>query len=191
MADFLKSYNKLEIYEGVYSNNPVDKGGETFRGISRPYHPDWKGWELIDAAKDGDNFYNDLLGSSELADMVKNFYRENYWNSFRGDDLFSQLIADELLEITVNLGLPDGIEIIQSVINLLNRNEKLYFDIIVDCIFGDETLKTLKISLNKNGERLFFNVMNFYQAMQYILIMEGTPDNELFIGWFKRVEVLK
>jgi lysozyme family protein len=191
MADFLKSYNKLKVYEGVYNNNPVDKGGETFRGISRHYHPDWKGWKLIDFAKEGDNFYNDLLGDSELAVMVKDFYRENYWNNFRGDDLANQVIADELLELTVNLGLLDGIEIIQSVINLLNRNEKLYYDIIVDGILGDETLKTLKISLNKNGERLFFNVMNFYQAMQYILIMEGTPDNELFIGWFKRVEVLK
>jgi lysozyme family protein len=191
MADFLKSYNKLKVYEGVYSSNSVDKGGETFRGISRHYHPDWKGWKLIDAAKEGDNFYNELLGSSELAEMVKIFYRKKYWNNFRGDDLFSQLIADELLELSVNLGLLDGIEIIQSVINLLNRNEKLYYDIIVDGIFGDETLKTLKISLNKNGERLFFNVMNFYQAMQYILVMEGTPDNELFIGWFERVEVLK
>lgn len=191
MADFLKSYDKLKVYEGVYSNNPLDKGGETFRGISRPYHPEWKGWELIDAAKEGDNFYNDLLGDVELTNLVKNFYREKYWNNFRGDDLFNQLIADELLELSVNLGLLDGVEIIQSVINLLNRNEKLYFDIIVDGMFGDETMKTLKISLNKNGERLFFNAMNFYQAMQYILIMEGTPDNELFIGWFDRVEVLK
>jgi lysozyme family protein len=191
MADFLKSYNKLKVYEGVYSNNPVDKGGETFRGISRHYHPGWKGWKLIDSAKKGDNFHNDLLGNEELAKMVKDFYRENYWNCFSGDKLFSQLIADELLELTANLGLQDGIEIIQSVINLLNRNERLYFDISVDGIFGNETLKTLKKSITNNGERLFFNVMNFYQAMEYILRMEGTPDNELFIGWFERVEVLK
>ncbi|MDR1308836.1 MAG: hypothetical protein LBL95_02880 [Deltaproteobacteria bacterium] len=80
-------YKKTEKFEGGYVNDPQDKGGETFRGISRKAHPDWEGWPLIDAAKElvGDtpraidrHFEND----QEMAAMVSRFYRVNYWQPF-------------------------------------------------------------------------------------------------------------
>ena len=39
MADFTKYLPKLLQYEGVYSNNPKDSGGETYKGVSRVNFP--------------------------------------------------------------------------------------------------------------------------------------------------------
>ncbi len=38
-------------FEGGYANDPADRGGETFRGISRKNWPRWSGWDLIDQVK--------------------------------------------------------------------------------------------------------------------------------------------
>ena len=35
MADFRLAYKKIEAAEGGYVNDPDDKGGETYKGISR------------------------------------------------------------------------------------------------------------------------------------------------------------
>jgi hypothetical protein len=34
--------------EGNYVNHPMDKGEETYGGISRKLHPDWFGWKYVD-----------------------------------------------------------------------------------------------------------------------------------------------
>ena len=44
MADFRLAYKKIEAAEGGYVNDPDDKGGETYKGISRKANPDWNGW---------------------------------------------------------------------------------------------------------------------------------------------------
>lgn len=31
------------IHEGGYSNDPIDLGGETYKGIARNAHPNWQG----------------------------------------------------------------------------------------------------------------------------------------------------
>ena len=51
MADFRESFNKVILAEGGYVNDPDDKGGETYLGISRVNHPYSVMWEIIDAIK--------------------------------------------------------------------------------------------------------------------------------------------
>ena len=51
MADFTKAYALTAAYEGGYVDDPEDAGGETYRGISRRYHPSWQGWQIIDTLK--------------------------------------------------------------------------------------------------------------------------------------------
>ena len=38
-------------HEGGYVDDRDDRGGETYRGISRNNFPDWKGWKKIDGFK--------------------------------------------------------------------------------------------------------------------------------------------
>lgn len=51
MANFKIALDKVLSREGGYINDPDDKGGETYKGISRKYNPDWKGWRIIDNTK--------------------------------------------------------------------------------------------------------------------------------------------
>ena len=190
---FQTSYNKSMSAEGLISNNTNDKGGFTYKGISRIKHPSWPGWKIIDSIYRSTDYKSvQLLNSNAaLQTAVKEFYRTEFWNKLQGDLLPSQLIADELFDSSINLGLPAASEFLQKAINLLNRNGSLYPDITVDGIIGNQTLSALNKCISANSEKLVFNLLNFYQAKRYIEIMERDRTQEIFIGWFNRIEVLK
>lgn len=65
MADYLPAYERMIRREGGYrlTNDPADRGGMTFAGISRNRWPDWEGWRQIDA------------GGEPEAEDVRAFYR--------------------------------------------------------------------------------------------------------------------
>ena len=132
-----------------------------------------------------------LNKNEALQNLVFNFYRTEFWNKIQGDLLPSQLIADELFESSINLGVPAASEILQRSVDLLNRNISLYPDIAVDGIIGNQTLEALKKCLAANGKKLIYNLLNFYQAKHYIEIMEKDHTQEIFIGWFSRIEIQK
>ena len=132
-----------------------------------------------------------LRNSDKLNNLVEQFYLTNFWNKIQGNLLPTQLIADELFESSINLGVPAASEILQRTINLLNRNARFYPDILVDGIIGTQTLAALNKSIAANEEKLLFNLLNFYQAKRYIEIMERDHSQEIFIGWFNRIEIIK
>ena len=79
MALFEKALLKTSAHEGGYVNDPTDRGGETYRGISRKFYPDWPGWEVVDDA---------LAQGREVPNMdllVQRFYKKNYWDVFGGN----------------------------------------------------------------------------------------------------------
>ncbi len=193
--DFITSFNKVLSSEGFISNNTFDKGGFTYKGISRVKHPTWPGWIIIDSSYRSTYLQSvplQLLNSNTvLQNFVVEFYRSAFWNKIQGDLLPTQNIANELFESSINLGVPAASEILQRTINLLNRNARLYPDILVDGIIGTQTLAALNKSIAANGEKLLFNLLNFYQAKRYIEIMERDHTQEIFIGWFNRIEVVR
>lgn len=165
----------------------------TYKGISRVKHPDWSGWKIIDSIYHSTDLWSiKLLNSnSSLQTAVKEFYHSEFWKKIQGDLLPTQLIADELLESSINLGVPTASEILQRTINILNINISLYPDITVDGIIGSQTLSALNKCILANGEKLICNLLNFYQAKRYIKIMERDRTQEIFIGWFSRIAVIK
>ena len=66
MAEFKISLQKTLAHEGEYVNDPVDSGKETYRGISRTNHGDWKGWSIIDQYKVKPNFPFSLANNVDL-----------------------------------------------------------------------------------------------------------------------------
>ena len=198
-CDFQISFNNAMQVEGFISNNKSDHGGFTYKGISRTNHPDWPGWKIIDASvtagtasgSTAASVNSKLKNNDQLNQLVEEFYRSEFWNKIQADLLPTQLIADELFESSINLGVPAASEILQRSINLLNRNSKLYPDILVDGIIGTQTLAALNKSIAANGEKLLFNLLNFYQAKRYIEIMEKDHTQEIFIGWFSRIDIIK
>lgn len=86
---FDEALKQTLAFEGGYANDPDDRGGETFRGISRRSFPDWPGWALIDRAKrEGDRSARAInarfVGDMEMEGLVARLYRENFWNPFNG-----------------------------------------------------------------------------------------------------------
>ncbi len=197
--DFITSFNKALSNEGFLSNNVNDRGGFTYKGISRTKHPAWSGWKIIDDFFRSTDFNLPTEGRSvqllnnnvALQNEVLKFYRTEFWNKIKGDLLPTQLITDELIESSANLGISAASENIQRVINLLNRNGILYHDIAVDRVIGNLTLEALKKCIAANGEKLIYNLLNFYQVKHYIQIMENDPTQEIFIGWFSRIAIIK
>lgn len=188
---FNEAYKKLIAIEGGYSNDTDDTGGETYKGISRNNYPDWKGWRIIDELKKNAGYQEILNKHSELEEEVKKFYYENYWLKLKCDKINSFLIAEELFESAVNIGINKAVEYLQRTLNILNRNRKLYDDIVIDGIMGNVTLNTLNKSITLNGEKLVYNILNFYQAYHYLRLMELKPAYEKYIGWFKRIDIIK
>lgn len=119
MADFQRAFQRTMGNEGGYSNNPKDRGGETYKGISRVYWPQWGGWRYVDGCKDkivkqpayGSAEYfnwvkhlNACLASiSALQVMVSDFYKDNFWK--RLGEINDQRIAEECFDKAVNCGV--------------------------------------------------------------------------------------
>lgn len=104
MADFNKIYPDLIRAEGGYANNPNDRGGETYKGVARKFHNDWAGWKIIDEYKllNGPLKTNQFISNAKLDEMIKEFYKNKFWNKVKGDEIKSQEAAHIVFDAYVN-----------------------------------------------------------------------------------------
>ena len=186
------AYKKTMVHEGLYSNDSVDFGGETVKGISRRFHPDWSGWGIIDYYKQFENFRDLLKNSKKLGDSVKAFYKKNYWDIFDGDEINS-LIAIEMFDTAVNMGIKKSILFLQIGLNCLNRNEILFKDLIEDSFWGNNTKNALNLLTKTEIDIIILlKILNVLQGNHYIEIMKKNHTQEKYArGWFNRVEIKK
>jgi lysozyme family protein len=188
MANFTEAYKLTSAHEGGYVNDAVDRGGETYRGISRVHHPGWDGWSKIDALKRRSGFPGNLKSDRSLQASVKSFYKKKYWDRFKGDDIPDQDVANELYDTGVNMGMRRVIRFLQNGLNLLNRNQKNYQDLVVDGLFGAKTLGILEKHLRQEtNANALLKLLNIQQGERYVTIMENDRTQEKFArGWLKR-----
>lgn len=109
MADFSIAFRRTISAEGGYVNDPDDKGGETYMGISRRAHPNATIWKTIDKV-DKTGLTNRqittiLKKNTHLTAEVKKIYKPNYWDKFQLDDCRSQRMANEIFDDAVNRGV--------------------------------------------------------------------------------------
>ena len=79
---FEEAVDKVLDHEGGFVDDPADRGGMTFMGISRRWFPDEPFWEKIDALLDEGRNPNEAMG--ELRPDVKDFYRPCHPASHHG-----------------------------------------------------------------------------------------------------------
>jgi lysozyme family protein len=146
--------------EGVsLTNDPSDRGGQTFAGISRKFHPGWEGWKHIDH------------GNTPPMDMVRTFYKENFWNPIHGDDMSHQRVAEVLFGQHVNMGA-NAIKLMQQALN-----------VIADGVVGPKTLN----ALNAMDEEMFLMRYSLANIARYHAIgMKDKTQRRFWAGWFKR-----
>ena|SRR3990167_8015316 len=186
MAQFDKAFQITLGHEGGYSFDPVDKGGETYKGIARKANPAWAGWVILDnLKKDTKNFPNNLDVDSSLQSHVKSLYKTNYWDKNKLDAVNDQDIANESFDTGVNQGVGVAAKYIQEALNLLNRNQQSYPDLKVDGAIGNTTLGVLNSHPNPKA---VLKTMNGLQFMKYVEICRNNPVQEKFFnGWLNRI----
>lgn len=121
MANFKLAFDKIVLHEGGYVNNPNDKGGETFMGITRKYHSTSPMWKIIDDYKtkySTRNLTQALKKNSEVIHNVTVIYKEEYWDKFRLDHCNSQAIANEIFDTAVNMGVTKAVKIAQRILGI-------------------------------------------------------------------------
>ena len=194
MADFDIAYGETEIREGGYVNDPVDKGGETHRGVARKFNGDWEGWKIIDQIKveHPKDFRKRINDNEELVVLSKKLYRKRYWDPFRGDEIPNQHIANKVFDTGVNQGVSRSIRYLQKGLNVLNRNQKNYPDVEADGKFGKQTMSSLVafLKLEKDQPDYLLKALNVLQANFYLEIMKRDSTQERFArGWLNRVDL--
>lgn len=186
MADFTKAFLITLGHEGGYSNDVNDNGGETYKGISRKFNPDWQGWKIIDNLKRDSAFPKILDSDSALQSFTKDLYKKNYWDINKLDLISNQEIANEIFDTGVNQGVKVAAKYLQDSLNLLNRNGKNYSDLIVDGDIGSVTIGVVNSHLNQLA---VLKTMNGLQFMKYVEICKSNPSQEIyFLGWLNRVK---
>lgn len=113
MSNFNFSYDKTAINEGGYANDSADAGGETWKGIARKMHPSWAGWAIIDSYRSKPGFPGILKNDQHLDGLVKEFYKTNFWQVIRGDEIISHEIAASIYDSAVNMGPKQAIILAQ------------------------------------------------------------------------------
>lgn len=165
---FEKAFNYTIGHEGRYVNDPDDPGGETNYGISKRSYP-----------------HVDIKNLT--IEGAKEIYHSDFWLKLSCDKLLADA-AVELFDTSVNMGRHRGSLIFQEAINLTNRDERDYNNIVVDGNIGPATIRAF--NLNKYKKALV-NVMNILQGEFYINLMRRNETREKYIGWFNRIEIKK
>ena len=196
MSDFNTAFKKTMGHEGGYASDPDDLGGETYKGISRRFHPSWEGWDTIDnhqnTVRDMSSFDAALKSDNALQIMVGHFYQDHYWDRFQGNQIPDQDIANELFDTGVNMGIDRAVEFLQDALNLFNKQETLYLDIAVDGKLGPGTMAALDSAIRRGRKFHVLKDMNVQQGQHYRTRMKQNPTQEKFgLGWYNRVEISK
>jgi lysozyme family protein len=179
VANFEKAYNIILKNEGGYANDPNDIGGETYKGIARNFNPKWKGWAIIDAYKEqfGKIKHNSRLSLAGLDDLVKDIYKEKYWDKMRGDELKNDGFAINLFDFFINSERGAGKAVQLALI-------RMGFCIKADGVIGPNTIKAINNAdpVKLNG---FFNEERIAHYKNEVI---RKPSQAKYLaGWLGRV----
>lgn len=195
MSVFFEALKTTMADERGYVNHPLDRGGETYWGLTRKDNPDWPGWAIVDEykAKYPGKSHKELTALLEqneaLTKMVEAQYRKNYW--FPWMDKVPAALAIECFDAAVNHGPHWAALFLQECLNLLNENGKTAPDIAKDGKPGPATLGALDSITKRRGLDLVLKCYKLIRGEFFLDICRRDPTQEAFLaGWLiKRVRL--
>lgn len=180
MASLEEAFKKVI---GLEFNSPSNalhwnagENGCTYMGIYEVAHPGWDGWSkvkyMIDKegslAKASAKLYYD----AELTRCVSGFYKKQFWDKMRLDEVASQKIAEELFVFAVNAGIGTAVRVAQRVVG-----------VTADGVLGSGTIK----ALNGYDSKKFDVEFDKAEIAHYEKLAEGNPGFKKFLqGWKNR-----
>ena len=167
---FEEAFKEVIKIEKGYVNSEFDRGGETKFGISKKTYPE------LDIA-------------NLTLEKAKTIYFYDFWNCdlLRLSNIPDKEIAIELFDTSVNMGQEVAGKFLQTALNHMNRNQRIYKDLLVDGWIGAVTLNVLEIILKRGEKTTLLKVLNGEQYKRYTQIIEKDPTQENnFVGWMRR-----
>lgn len=189
-----KAFPHILAVEGVYSNDPADRGGETVFGISRKRHPNWEGWAIVDEIKKaGGDIEARIKANTGLMGMMQQFYYERFWLQVRAYEVHED-IGLELFDTAVNQGPESAVKYLQRALNKLNRNQADYKNIDDDGGFGFYTMEAYKAYMHTahtirgrsvpRNMKILRILMDYMQVDRYYRICDRDETQEKYMyGW--------
>lgn len=171
-------------FEGGYVNDPDDPGQETFRGISRRYHPEVAVWPILDMQKAGGG---KIVSTPELDQIIHQWYKNWHWDFFGLDNLSSQRIANEIYDSGINLGRRKVANFVQFCSNTHFGPDDL---LKVDGYPGFKTQANLSKIMVMGSAHVdtLYKQLNSEQGHHYTMAANKHPRLKKFVvGWYKRV----
>jgi lysozyme family protein len=162
MAEFLPAFERMIVNEGGYVLHTVegDRGGMTFAGIARNRWPNWAGWAWIDR------------GDTPSVDMVRGFYKANFWTALRLDEVENQDVARTLFDFAVNAGTGTAAKLAQIVVGTTP-----------DGRFGPKTMT----ALNAANPELFVARYALAKLSRYEqIVTRDRTQGKFLLGWVRR-----
>jgi len=132
---FALMVEKLFKEEGIYSNEPLDIGGETIYGISSTAYPR----EFLKCL----NLYNRNYLNLAKEYAIK-FYKKEFWNPLY-EKIIDSSLCYRLFDFGVNAGINTAVKLLQKAI--IN-----YKTIAVDGHFGEITLAAINVISKESGK---------------------------------------
>jgi lysozyme family protein len=148
--------------EGGYVNDPHDRGGETNLGVTRIAWGEYLGRAIMDGEM-----------KALTVDQVKPFYKKQYWDRCRCDDLPAG-VDYAVFDFAVNAGTGQAAKFLQRAAGTKD-----------DGAIGPGTLAAVS---NHRPEELLERFSEQKEAF-YRGIVSRRPEQEKFLkGWLARVE---
>jgi lysozyme family protein len=182
MTDFNQAFKITMNNEGGFSDNVNDHGGETWRGIARKFWPKWPGWPIIDTImlQHPANVNEALENDADLQPLVLTFYETEFWNKLLLASLDNQQIANQLFDISVNMGTGIAAHFLQVAVNTFPGNA-----ITVDGEVGALTIG----AANRVDPEALYNKINELRSQRYEQIIAANPSQAVFRNsWFSRIK---
>jgi lysozyme family protein len=164
MSDFNTAILVVLANEGGYANNSQDIGGETFCGISRTFHPEWVGWNLVDTFSDKSL----AVANPALQSLVRQFYYANFW---KFEAVVDNRVAAKLLDSHVDTGSVI-IRIVQSLVG-----------VAADGVWGPQTETAVNAA---NGDVLLSKMRRSLIGYRFDKVAKEPKQVVFLRGWVLR-----
>ncbi len=169
-------------YEGYYANVPRDKGGETYMGVARNLHPDWEGWEIVDAykLKFGEPKRNTKIDITELTNLVKEFYKLTFYDNYHIESINTGSLQAIIFDWCVNSGYWGSC----GTQKVLNRF--FDYDLKLHGIIGKQTTT----AINSCQPEMLYNAIKSVRIHYYHVIAKKGQNQRFLEGWLKRIDTI-
>lgn len=172
MATFATFSPFLSSWEGGYTNNRNDRGGETYRGVTAAT---WAAY----CKKQGISTPLKKMTQAQWADIM----RSGYWDAVRASDLRSQSVANQVADFAVNAGTSRAARTLQQAVNEATHTATLKVDGVIGA-------KTIAAANALNPSTLYWTYRELRTAYYRDLAAKNPKQKTFLNGWLRRVSAL-